>query len=326
MISRQFQPTACGALIISLCMTTMVSGQDWSWDNQPGRSVALKHNGTVVWQLNHGSDQPKPHFHPVALPNGRVVTWDRPPDHAWHHGLWFSWKYISGLNYWEPDRRTGKHQGSTEWENVKVDTRPDRSARIEMDLTYRPPDAPPVMIEKRVVDVSTPDEQGTYHFDWTSTFTAGAKDVQLDRTPLEGEPGGKPWGGYAGLSVRLAKGLTERQVATTEGPVPFGQQSSYRGKARAMDYSGLVDGQPVGVAICDHPDNLNHPTPWYAICAQPMSYFSPAVICYGSHTLEAGRSLTLRYRVIVHGDRWGAQRLQQEYDRFVREAGKKTAG
>jgi hypothetical protein len=84
-----------------------------------------------------------------------------------------------------------------------------------------------------------------------------------------------------------------------------------------MDYHGLIDGRPLGVAICDHPDNLNHPTPWYVIRSQPMSYFSPAVICYGPHTLEAGQSMTLRYRVIVHPQRWDADRLKKEYARFV---------
>lgn len=84
-----------------------------------------------------------------------------------------------------------------------------------------------------------------------------------------------------------------------------------------MDYSGVIDGQPQGIGICDHPDNLNHPTPWYAIRTGVMSYFSPAVVCHGPHSLPAGESLTLRYRVIVHGGRWDAAELRREYDEFV---------
>jgi len=188
----------------------------------------------------YGADQPKPHFHPVAVPEGPVVTWDRPPDHVWHHGLWFSWKYINGRNYWEPDRATGKPQGSTKWAHVQVQTREDASARIDMDLTYRPADGPTMMTEKRIVEVSAPDDPGIYFFDWTCKFTAGEKDVLLDRTPLEGEPGGKPWGGYAGLCLRLAKDLVRRQVVSTEGPVEFAGQLRFRGQARAMDYSGWI--------------------------------------------------------------------------------------
>ena len=48
-----------------------------------------------------------------------------------------------------------------------------------------------------------------------------------------------------------------------------------------------------------------------------MSYFSPAVICDGPYTLEAGQSLTLQYRVIIHTDRWDDLRVEKEYKRFV---------
>jgi hypothetical protein len=116
----------------------------------------------------------------------------------------------------------------------------------------------------------------------------------------------------------LAENLTERRAESTEGPVEFNPESRFRGRALAMDYQGLVDGRPLGVAICDHPDNLNHPTPWYVIRSQPMSYFSPAVICYGPHTLPAGQSMTLRYRVIVHPERWDSDRLKLEYARFAK--------
>jgi hypothetical protein len=87
-----------------------------------------------------------------------------------------------------------------------------------------------------------------------------------------------------------------------------------------MDYAGTINGQPAGIAVCDHPQNLNHPSPWYAIRSNVMSYYSPAVICYQPHTLAPGGELTLRYRVIVHRDMWDQQRLQQEYERYLAES------
>ncbi len=282
--------------------------------------MALVRGETMIWQFCYGPDEPKPYFHPVALPDGRVLTWNRPPDHVWHHGLWFSWKYINGANYWEPDRKTGKPEGLTEWANVKAVTRPDHTARITMDVTYRRPNGPPVLTEKRTVEVSAPDATGRYHFDWTSVFTAGDKDVELNRTPLPGEPKGVAHGGYAGLSVRLAEDFADRQAATTAGPAEFDEHTFHRSRAPALDYSGLIGGRAAGIAICDHPKNLNHPTPWYGIRGKPMSYLSPAVITYGPHTLEARQSFTLRYRVIVHPDRWAAKMLEAEYRRFVRES------
>jgi hypothetical protein len=307
-------------IIVGPCAIAQTEAQDWKWNEQPGQSIALSRDGNVVWQFNYGPDEPKPYFHPVALPGGPVVTWNQPPDHVWHHGLWFSWKFINGLNYWEPDA-TGKPQGRTEWADVRVTTRPDQTARIEMELTYRPADAEPVMTEHRLIDMAAPEADGRFHLDWTCTFTAGSNDVELDRTPLPGEPGGQAWGGYAGLSVRLARDLSERSADSTEGPIEFNAQSRYRGHAQALDYHGVIETQAIGVAICDHPDNLNHPTPWYVIRSQPMSYFSPAVICYAPYRLQAGKSFSLRYRVIIHPDRWDAERLRREYQQFVRANG-----
>jgi len=316
---RALRLTAGGTLALVILVSVGTAAEDWTWDEQPGKSLALRRGETVVWQFNFGSDEPKPFFHPVALADGRVVTWNRPPDHVWHHGLWFSWKYVNGLNYWEPDRATGKPRGSTEWGNVTLTTNDDRTARIAMDLTYRPRDGNPVMTEKRVVEISAPDADGGYFFDWISTFTAGEQDVVLDRTPPPGEPGGKAWGGYAGLSLRLSKEFASRAAHSTEGPIDYGKHNRFRGKSPALDYHGLIGGKPIGVAVCDHPGNLNHPTPWYSIRGNPMSFFSPAVICYEPHTIKAGKSLTLRYRVIVHRDRWDAPRLKKAYAEFARE-------
>lgn len=313
------------AALAVVLLAAPVPAQEWQWDDRPGQLLALKRGETVVWQFLYGPNQPKPLFHPVGLPDGRVLTWNRPPDHDWHHGLWFAWKYLNGVNYWEPaDRKTGRFEGVTRWANVKTATCPDGSARIEMDLSYSPAAAPaaapPVLVEKRIVAASAPNEEGQYHFDWTSTFTAGEKDVELGRTPIDGQPGGVPWGGYAGLSIRLAKELTDRAAVSTEGPVEF-EGARHHSKALALDYHGLIGGRPLGMAVCDHPDNLNHPTPWYVIRGEPMSYFSPAVIYFGPHTLKAGQSFTLRYRIIVHPGRWDAETLEREYQRFVEESG-----
>ena len=79
-----------------------------------------------------------PYFHPLRTTDGRLMTWDRPPDHLWHHGLWFSWKFINKINYWELDAKTGRPAGRTSWSNIRIATGRDLKARIDMDLAYRP--------------------------------------------------------------------------------------------------------------------------------------------------------------------------------------------
>lgn len=278
------------------------------WQQDAG-SVALMQGEAVVWQFHHAAKLPKPFFHPLAVPGRPVLTADQPADHPWHHGLWFSWKFINGVNYWEPPSPDSLPVGRTEWDNVIIDKRPDFSARISMDLRYRPPGQEPVLTEQRLIEVSAPAADGTFSLDWTLTFKAGQHAVLLSRTPIPGEPEGVAWGGYAGLSVRFANQLSGVRMTSSDGPVNL-PAGTYRGKASAMDYSGLLDRHEAGIAILDHPANLNSPSPWYVARENPMLYFSPAVLCYGPHTLKAGQTLRLRYRVLVHPGHWDAETLR----------------
>lgn len=280
---------------------------------QTNSSVALVHGDHVVWQFNYGPTLNTPFFHPVSTVDGRVLSWDRPPDHAWHHGLWFCWKFINGVNYWEHSGQTGKPEGRTEWSDVRVETRDDHSARISMALAYHPAGIDEVVLnEQRQIDISAPDANGLYRLDWMSKFTAGTSDVTLDRVP----PKVQSWGGYAGLSIRFAKDLEERMATRSEGPAEFGEGGRHRSRAQAMDYNGLIDGKAVGLAFLDHPDNPRHPTPWYAIRDSVMSYINAALLTDEPLTLNAGEHMTLRYRLIVHPQRWDAARLRAAYADF----------
>lgn len=284
----------------------------YTW-RQTDTSLALLNHNRVVWQLNFDKQEGKPYFHPVALTDGTELTWLRPPDHPWHRGLWFSWKYINGLNYWEEDRRTGLSEGRTELVDVKVTAGKDYSARFEMILNYHPPGKPAVLTEKRLISVSAPDRDGRYRIDWQSNFTASEKDVLLDRTPLIGEQGGKSWGGYAGLSVRLAKNTCNWQVVDSQERKDL---QAHGKKARWLDFSAdTADGKAAGIAIFDHPDNLRHPSPWFVImdAKVPFGYFGPVVLFNEPYTLPAGKSLTLWYRILIHPGRADKELLENEW-------------
>jgi len=282
-------------------------GAGLAWRKKAG-VIALHGGEKTIWQFNYQAGQDRLFFHPVALTGGPILTSDRPKDHPWHRALWFSWKFINGVNYWEP-AQSGTLDGRTEWSNVQSDLRPDFSARLSMEITYRPADGAPVLKEHRVVAVAAPAQDGSYSMDWQMIFTALDKAVVFDRTPLPGEPEGKPWGGYAGLSVRFAENLSEFQATSAEGLIKF-QADTHRVRSLAMDCAGSFEGRQAGVAILDHPQNTPSPTPWYVIRGPEMRYFSPAVIQEGPRRLEAGASFTLRYRVMVHPDLWSAEKLK----------------
>lgn len=292
---------ACG------CASPAPSDTTLRWDEEPGRSLALLRDGQEIWRFHYGDDRTKPCFHPLALPGNRTLTVDQPADHRWHHGLWFSWKLIDGVNYWEHDNKTGRPVGRTTWTVTGIDRYADGAAGLQLELTYAPAGGTPVLAEQRLIAVSAPQADGSFTIDWDGAFTALA-DCVLDRTPVPGEPGGRAHGGYAGLSLRLVD-FEQREAVTTDGAVVWNDAERFRGRATAMEYDGLLAGEPVGVAILDHHENLNAPSPWYAIRSRAMTFFTPAVLCLGPQRLRAGDRLRLRYRVCVHPGRWYQQQL-----------------
>lgn len=302
-------------LVLLLWLTNSGHPAEWSWQRTDS-SVALVQGESVVWRFHYDRDLDVPYLHPLSTVTGAVLSQDQPADHVWHHGLWFSWKFINGVNYWEINPRTRRPDGRTQWSEPHIETKDDRSAVVSMQLHYRPAadDGQAVLSERRRIEVSASDAQGQYHLDWTSKFTAGARRVVLDRTP----PKEQSSGGYAGLSMRFAERFTERRAVSSQGAAEFGEGGRHRSRAPAMDYSGVIDGQTVGLAFLDHPDNPRHPTPWYLIRGPKMSYINAALLTHKPLTLEAGDSITLRYRLIVHPHRWDRGRLRRAHARFAR--------
>lgn len=305
---------AAGAMILLTACAAPPPTIDLQWRREPG-SLSLVRDGELLWTFHHGDERPKPCFHPLALPGTGALTLDQPGDHRWHHGLWFSWKYIDGINYWENDGKTGRPLGRTTWTLAAIDPRDDGSCRIEIELDYTPPDATPVLRERRVLVTTPPAADGSYAIDQDSTFMA-QRDCVLDRTPMPGEPKGQANGGYAGLALRLVN-FAARDAAATTGPVQWNQHDRTRPLASAFDYHGKSGERDVGVALLAHPENPGAPGPWYAVRNAEMTFCNAAVLAPAPRRLAANESLRLRYRVVVHPGRWDAERLAAAVTDYV---------
>jgi hypothetical protein len=297
-------------MLLWASVVTADSGLAWQ---QTPHSLALVRDAQVVWQSNYRPDEGKPYFHPLTIGGGPTVTDLRPADHYWHRALWFSWKTINGLLYWEEDPQTGKAPGETQVVSVQATPRADHSARFELTLHYHPPGQPAVLTEQRTVTVSAPTPAGAYHLDWLSTFTAGDVAVLLDRTPIAGEPNGVSWGGYAGLSLRLAPELRAWQFSDRDGVV-----KEVTKQARWMAFSGPTEnGGAAAIIVFEHPHSFRHPTPWYLIPGMP--YFSPAILYRSPYTLPARQTLRLKYRIRLQPAALDAEAAEREWQAFAAE-------
>lgn len=301
------------ALALLLC-TLAAGGDSFAW-RQGDATLALVNGERVVWQFNYGKDLPKPYFYPVCLPDGTELTALGPSDHRWHYALWFSWKDMNQANYWDRSDKT-KLAGATDVLTVKAEPKRDHSARIEMTLSYHPDGGPPILSEKRTIVVTRPAKDGSYRIDWLAEFTAGQEPVFMK--------GGIHGGGYAGMSVRMAQNSRDWRLVNSEGLEDTAggpmAKNTHGKRARWADFS-LVDktsGKTAGIAILEHPGSFRHPAQWHNIIEEkrPFGYFSPAPLWSEPYTLAAGKSLTVRYRILVHPGRTDKPAIEREWKKF----------
>lgn len=296
-----------------VCAAAEAPGCQWKTEKD---RVCLSANEKVVYCYEFAADVGYPYLHPVGLPGGPVMTAFAPADHLWHRGIWFSWKFLNGVNYWEfPKNRPNQPDGKTAVvAPADVQVGPS-TATIRLKLAYSKGQT--VLGEEREWIGSLPRADGSYTIDWKSTFTAKEKDVVFERTP----PEKASWGGYGGLGFRAAKTMREFRAIDSEGR--SGRQQAHGKQAAWMDFSGVfgepgAKAVPAGIAIFDHPSNPRHPTPWYVSDNAGLPYFGPALLFSQALTLKAGESFTLRYRILVHPGPGDKAALDREYQVFAK--------
>lgn len=280
---------------------------EWLRDD---KTIAWQVNDRPLWRFSFDAGKGKPFFDPLSIA-GVSLTNFRPEDHPWHYGLWFSWKYINGVNYWEEDRQSGRAEGATSWRVRDIDARADGSATVRLDVTYTHPSGRVDLTEARELRISPPSSDGGYTIDWRSDFTAGKEGAVLDRTPMPGESDGRVNGGYAGFSVRLASAPLVVSVLTPEGEVSKFESDRARPSTAAIAANFTHDDRPAGsIAIWSDPANIEANAPWYVVnAAEGMRFICAAVLAPRIRTLPAGGKWRLHYRVAVQAIPWTAETL-----------------
>ena len=291
------------------------------WE-QSDSTIALMNGHKVVWQFNFPKIG-KPYFHPLNTIEGYTLTWLSPPDHPWHYALWFSWKYINGINYWEEDKTTRIPTGLTQVTNQTIKVNDDLSANISLQLSYHPLNIDAVLIENRTIYVSPPDTKGDYYIDWESDFQAGKEDVVLGRTPIEGQEGGRRWGGYATLALRMnTETLTGVSLLNDKG---IRELDIHTTPTKWTDISGTIKDDSTnsaGITIFDNNKNPRHPVPGYVINSENNNlprfvYTNPGFLYNSNYTIKAGVRLKLSYRILVHDGMGKLKELNNYYNNYI---------
>lgn len=278
-------------------------------------SLALMRGKHIIWKYNFNEMHGKPFFHPVNIGRNNL-TCVSPDDHIWHVGQWFSWKYINGVNYWEYVNGSYQSEGVAEIKNVDINTIADFSAQINLDIIYHPVNGENVLAEKQTIKVSSHRENGNISMDYRFEFEALADSVDINRTPILGEPNGKSWGGYAGLSIRFNQDFMDSYFISG-----WGEKDSINGRTGDWLYMGFtgLDGEKIGSQILIHPNSQRKGAAWYSVNTNdlPFYYFSPAYLYKKPLVLLKGEKLILNYRINHFAGEMNQAALEKEFKKYT---------
>lgn len=247
----------------------------------------------------------RPLLYPVRDPDGFELTelgkaHDPTGSHRHHYSLWIAHNDVSGHNFWSDRGGLIAHEG---WELLEDGPVFCRIAvrNLWMDA------GEPILRERRTMTFYRA-SQDTRAIDFELQYQpAGSDDVRLGSTT------------FGFLSVRTAQSMTPfdggGEILNAHGQ--RNEQAAHRQRAAWIDLAGPVaQDRWSGIALLDHPGNLNHPTPWHCrndgwACAS-VNYECP-------HTLRAGEKLALRYRVVLHAGDSAAAGIAGHFAAFTSE-------
>jgi len=275
-----------------------------------------------VFSVYHCSrDLARPFFHPVQLPGGLAVTRSFPMkdvegekrDHPHHRSLWTAYGEVNGTDNWS--EAPGKHARIQHEAFDHVYEGPVFGG-FEASASWTDVTGVPLLKERRrvlVYDIG----DGCRLLDYDLTLTPVDREITWGDT----KEGGL-------LSVRVATSMDGNQggrIENSEGGV--GEKECWGKPARWCDYSGLVAGQTVGLAVLDHPSNLRSPVHWHV-----RDYGLMGTNCFGDSTFAgekdghrgeyrqaADQTLQFRYRVLIHPGDAQAARVEEAWQAFAKE-------
>jgi hypothetical protein len=288
----------------------------------------------------------KPVLYPLRTATGTVVTRGYPlepragerVDHPHHAGLWFNYGDVNGLDFWNnstaikdadaPKMGTIVHRAirstasgpgegtlavTTEW----VDARGTPLLREDATFVFR------ARNDLRSIDRITT----LTALDQPVSFTDNKEGVigmrvarQLEHPTTTPEKFTDASGRPTTTPVLDNTGVTGAYLSS-EGKAG---DAVWGTRARWTTLAGTINGEPVRIAMFDHPNNVGYPTYWHArgyglFAANPLGQ---KAMSNGKEELnfklQPGQSTTFRHQVLIMSGPTATQNIEPYYDRWAR--------
>lgn len=275
----------------------------------------------------------RPYCYPVLAADGTGLTRDFPmkqktgedENHPHHRSLWFAHSDVNGVDFWNQDdqgspRPKGKivHEALTEASSGKD------AGVVRATNKWVAPDGRVFCTDERTIRFGASGEDRFMDFEITLRAPAEAPVKLGDNKD-------------GGMAVRVAQWMNlarapgpGRQYTGGNGHIVTEQGArdgaAWGKRGKWCDYYAEHNGQTYGIAIFDHPQNLQHPTWWHArdygvYSANPLGWHDfearTTKAGAGDQTIAAGGSLTLRYRLLFHVGDEKAAKIAERYAEYV---------
>jgi hypothetical protein len=290
----------------------------------------------------------KPVLYPLRTAAGTVLSRGFPldprpgerVDHPHHVGMWLNYGDVNGLDFWnnsdaiKPEElskygsivhtaivsaKSGAGRGelivSADWVSQSKDV------LLKEETRYIFHAVGDVRMIDRITTVTAQDKPVTF-----GESKEGVLGLRM-RRQLE-EPSTKPevftdaQGNPTAVPMMDNKGV-DGVYLTSEGMRT--EKDVWGTRARWAILSGDVDGEPVTVAIFDHPKNPNYPTHWHArgyglfaandLAAEQFNKAEPKQ----SLTLKPGENLRFAFRVLLLHGKAEAKDINPRYTAFTKD-------
>jgi Methane oxygenase PmoA len=314
--------------------------------NKPAeRRVDVMIGGQPFTSYIYPTSQKKPVLYPIRSAGGTLVTRGFPldpragerTDHPHHVGHWFNYGDVNGYDFWghsdaTPAENRPKMGTIVHRDITRLESGPNRG-ELAVNADWTVPDGSILLLEQTQFVFSG--AAGRRTIDRVTTWTAADKPVTfkdtkegafgirvaraLEHPSKEAEVFVDAKGQKESVPRLDNTGVTGNYIASDgkTGEAVWGTRGPW------MGLTGIVDGKPVTIAIFDHPSNHGHPTYWHArgyglFAANPLGRqgYDPKQEPT-SLTLQPGKSVTFRHRILVLDGKQTREQLEAEHSRFA---------
>ena len=318
--------------------------------NEAARRVDVTIDGKPFTSYIWPTTLKKPVLYPLRSARGTLVTRGFPldprngerVDHPHHVGLWLNHGDVNGFDFWNNSDAIPAQQApkmGTIVHRKILDTKSGADkGELAVETAWMTPDNTQLIKEStrfvfrggadsrtidRITTLTALDQKVVFKDNKEAMFgmrVARGLEQPADKPEVFTDASGKA----TAVPVLDNTGVTGKYVSSEgkEGDAVWGT----RGKWTML--GGTVEGEPVTIAILDHPSNPGYPTHWHArgyglFAANPLGdeVFKEKPF---NLTLEPGKSVTFRYRVLILGGPSTPDRIERESQAFAQEGSKAT--